>query len=200
MRLKHIQKCCTCDNAFCAKLKPETRERIARERKWVEFFKKNQQVFFFSNQQLMIIESGSLMTIRYNPKGKQHGVDFVTAGDILGIVQLFKNDQEYQEYEDIYILPLSDVKGCVIPVQTVQELALNHPDFAQELIKVLSNRVSRLISRFLKYTCSTQDKIGFLLERTRELGITLTHEEISMYTGLNRVTVTNALNKKNKKD
>lgn len=198
MRLKQMQKCSECSNAFCAKLVPETRERIAKERKWVEYFKKNQQVFFFSNQQLMLINEGSLMTIRYNPKGKQHGVDFLTGGDILGIVQLFKNEQEYQEYEDIYILPLSDVKGCVISVQTIQELALNHPDFAQELIKVLSNRVSRLISRFLKYTCSTQDKVDFLLERTKELGITLTHEEISLYTGLNRVTVTNALNKKNK--
>lgn len=113
---------------------------------------------------------------------------------------MFKEEQECQEYEDIYILPLSDVSGCVIPIQTVQELALNHPDFAQELIKVLSNRVSRLISRFLKHTCGTKDKIEFLLKRAKELDITLTHEEISIYTGLNRVTVTNSLNKKSRKN
>lgn len=92
----------------------------------------------------------------------------------------------------IYIL------GSMLPIQVFESLCEKHPSLTKATIKQMSNRCYRLIRHMSNQAFGNSlDKIEFSLELSkRHLGnFYLTHEQIAILSGLNRVTVTKAMPK-----
>ena len=131
------------------------------------------------------------MTIRSNAEGKRQGIDILKPGDLLGIVQLFNSDYK----NSISILPLSSVSGCMIPVNTVEKLILENSDISTAILAHYSQRFSRVLDHLTINSMGTsKDKLDFALGTANESDIKqLTHEELAILSGLNRVTVTRTI-------
>lgn len=144
----------------------------------------------------MIIEDGQLMTIKSNTDGKQQGTDILRSGDLLGIVQLFNNDSQ----NVISTLPLSPVKGCILSVSAFEDIIRNDNETATLLISQMATRFHRVVEHLYEGSISdSAKKLDKAISITKSSGnSTITHEELSILSGLNRVTVTKSL--KNYKD
>lgn len=186
------KSCDSCTNSFCQSLSPESRAKIFKMCRWVNYPYKKEQIVFFGNGNLLILESGALMTIRSTPEGKKQGIDILKAGDLLGIVQLFN-----KEYEDtISVLPLSSVCGCMLPIEGIEQLIRENHDISNAIIAHLSRRFVRVIHHLSVHSFGTsKDKLDYALYKTtndRDIKH-LTHEELAILSGLNRVTVTRTI-------
>lgn len=186
------KSCDSCTNSFCKSLSPESRAKIFKMRRWVNYPYKKEQIVFFGNGNMLILESGALMTIRSTSEGKKQGIDILKAGDLLGIVQLFNKD-----YEDtISVLPLSSVYGCMIPIDGMEQLIRENHDISNAVIAHCARRFIRVIQHLSVHSFGTsRDKLDYALYKTtNDSDIKqLTHEELAILSGLNRVTVTRTI-------
>lgn len=181
--------CADCHNVFCTGLSPAAKADIFSAKSCFDYSRKSEQLFFFDNKQILIISSGCFMTIRHNHQGKHQGIDILESGDLLGIVNLYSK----QTHGAISILPFSRICGCLLPIRAFESLCAKHPDLAASTLAHVSGRFSRLIGHMTNQAFGTsKDKIKYSLELSRKhLGdFYLTHEQIALLSGLNRVTVT----------
>lgn len=191
--MKKFQSTCqNCTNKFCTKLSTEVREEIFKNRIWFNLNAKEEQLFYFNNKQILIIESGSFMTIRQNNQGKQIGVDILRPGDLLGILNF--NAESPQDH--ILILPLTDVSGCLVSKTIFDTLIQKHLSLNIIIIHHLSSRFYRIINHLTNLVFDTsKERIEYLLKLAHHnLGnFYLTHEQIALLSGLNRVTVSKTI-------
>lgn len=191
--MKKIPSSCqNCTNKFCIKLSPEVREAIFQNKVWFNLNAKEEHFFYFNNKQILIIESGSFMTIRQNPQGKQIGIDILGPGDLLGILNF--NAESPRDY--ILILPLTDVSGCLVSKTIFDNLIRKHLSLNIIIIHHLSSRFYRIINHLTNLVFDTsKGRIEYSLKMAHhDLGnFYLTHEQIALLSGLNRVTVSKTI-------
>lgn len=179
-------------NSFFKNLSPDSRAKILKASQRIYYNNKKEQVIIFGNGRILILDSGFIMTIRSNEQGKRVGIDILRPGDLLGICQLFNYNYE----NTISILPLSLVHGYVISLENMSKLIEENRDISLAVISQFSQRFIRVINHLSVNTLGTsKDKLKYTLQTIKNLNIKLpTHEELAIFSGLNRVTVTNNLN------
>ena len=125
------------------------------------------------------------MTIRQNNQGKQIGVDILRPGDLLGILNF--NAESPQDH--ILILPLTDVSGCLVSKTIFDTLIQKHLSLNIIIIHHLSSRLTNLVFD------TSKERIEYSLKLAHHnLGnFYLTHEQIALLSGLNRVTVSKTI-------
>lgn len=189
-------KCQNCSNPFCTRLSSKVLTQISECSHPIYYRPKKEQIVCFDRGHIMIIEDGQLMTIKSNTDGKQQGTDILRSGDLLGIVQLFNNDSQ----NVISTLPLSPVKGCILSVSAFEDIIRNDNETATLLISQMATRFHRVVEHLYEGSISdSAKKLDKAISITKSSGnSTITHEELSILSGLNRVTVTKSL--KNYKD
>lgn len=183
--------CTQCTNPFCAKLPPDCQKQLAAKATCVNYPYKKEQIICFGNGHVILVAEGILMTIRNNIQGKQQGVDILHAGDLMGIVQLF--NQQYRN--TITARPLSSVKGCLIPVSELEEMVKSNHTLAQIIIAHYSQRFARVLMHLSNLAIDdSKTKLNYAMNIANQMGADfITHEELAIFAGLNRVTVTKAL-------
>ena len=184
-------RCQNCTNPFCANLPLEVLTQVCENSHPVYYHPKKEQLICFDRGHIMIIEDGQLMTIKRNTDGKQQGIDVLHSGDLLGIVQLFNNEHQ----NIISTLPLSPVKGCIISVNLFENIIRSSNDAATLLISHMAVRFYRAVEHLYEGSISeSAKKLDKAISITKLSGNSaVTHEELSILSGLNRVTVTKAL-------
>ena len=195
--MQHIPvRCQNCTNPFCMSLPRDALTKICESSQTISFRPKKEQYVCFDRGHIMIVEDGQLMTIKTNADGKQQGIDILRSGDLLGIVQLFSSENQ----NIISLLPLSPVKGCIISVNLSENIIRSDNNVAILTISHMASRFYRAVDHLYEGSISeSMKKLDNAISITRSSGnSTITHEELSILSGLNRVTVTKSL--KNSKD
>lgn len=174
--------------SFFEGLRSDSQEALIAASTPVSYFRKKEQLFYFGSSHILIIESGNFMTIRNEFHDRQQGVDILRCGDLLGIIQLFNSDYN----NPITILPLSDVSGRLLTVNSMQQLIKSHDDIAEQVIKQFSQRYSRVVKHLAILAGGTsKERLEYSLETMLSLGLRqFTHHELALFSGMNRVTVT----------
>lgn len=183
--------CENCQNPFCSTLAPEIRKEIAESGRWVKYQYKKLQYLFFGNSNLYIIEHGIALTIRDDSRGKSAGIDILHDGDLIGIVQLYNPNYE----STISILPLTDISGCLISIDSFQRIIRNHLEITIPIIAQYSNRFAQLISHsVIRQLGSIEERVDYLTTLMKQYNLTqITQEEMALFLGVNRVTISRAL-------
>mgnify|MGYP000966322065 CR=1 FL=1 len=179
-------------NSLFKNLSPDSQAKIINVSHRVHYDYKKEQTFFLGKGQILLLESGYLMTIRCNAQGKKAGIDILKRGDLLGICLLLNYN-----YENIIsILPLSPVNGYAISLENMNQLIKENHDISLAVISQFSYRFLRVINHLhVNMLGSSKDKLKYALQVINDLEIQQpTHEELAIYSGLNRVTVTKILN------
>lgn len=186
------QKSPPSSNSFFQSISPESKTKIVAASQRIHYEYKKEQVFFFGYGQVLILESGFLMTIRNNEQGKKAGIDILKAGDLLGICQLFNYDYK----NAISFLPLSAVYGYLIPTENLNQLIKKNNDLAVAIIAQFSRRFVSIVNHFaINEMGVSHDRLRYALKISDSLEIKQpTHEELAIFAGLNRVTVTKIIN------
>lgn len=195
VRLKAPPPCASCQTGFCADLLPETREAVCRAKIWVNYARKHQQAFFLENRQVMLLESGCMVAIRTDEGAREQSVDLLGPGDVLGIVNVF-NGQNQRDF--FQILPLTECAGCMLPIRTMEELILAHPDLCRAFVAQFAGRFSRVVDNMMNKTLDTaRDRLAYAEALLRARGVTkYSHEDLALLSGLNRITVTRLLGRR----
>ncbi len=193
---KTASTCAQCSNPFCAKLPPDCQKQLFAKATLVNYPYKKEQIISFGNGYVLLVTEGNLMTIRNNIQGKQQGIDILHAGDLMGIVQLF--NKQYRN--TITVRPLSSVKGCLISVSEFEEMIKSNHTLAQVMIAHYSQRFARALMHLSNLAIDdSKAKLNYAISIADQMGAnSITHEELAIFAGLNRVTVTKAL--KDRKD
>lgn len=189
--MKTPTSCANCTNPFCRSLSEHSRKRIFDAKTWVTYSSKNDQPFFLENRQILILEQGAIIGYRSNIDVKMQSIALIRPGDLLGIVSLFAENIR----DPFSIAPLTDSAGCMLPLQTMEELIVEEPDICIATMQQYSSRYSRVIDGFINKTMGTSEqRVEYSLQNLHEIGIHyVTHEHLALLSGLNRVTVTKAL-------
>lgn len=185
----------SCQNGFCAGLPPETREAVCRAKIWVNYARKHRQAFFLENKQVLLLESGCIVAIRADEGAREQSVDLLGPGDVLGIVNVF-NGQNGRDF--FQILPLTECAGCMLPIHTMEDLILAHPDLCRAFIAQFAGRFSRVVDNMMNKTLeAAPDRLAYAEALLRARGVTkYSHEDLALISGLNRITVTRLLGRR----
>ena len=184
--------CKTHTNSFFNSISPDSQKKILKVCHPIHYDFKKEQVFFLGDGQILILETGFLMSIRSSFDGRKAGVDILKPGDLLGIGQIFNGDYEII----ISILPLSPVNGYLISIDNMTKLIKENHDICLALISQFAHRLIRVIDHFAVNTLgNSKDKLNYALQTINNIKINQpTHEELAIFSGLNRVTVSKIIN------
>lgn len=189
--MKAPASCANCTNPFCRSLSERSRQRLFESKIWINYSSKDDQPFFLENRQILILERGAIIGYRSSIDVKMQSITLIRPGDLLGIVSLFSDVQR----ESFSISPLTDSAGCMIPLRTMEQLIVEEPDICQATMRQYSSRYSRVVDSFINKTLgSSEQRVEYALKACSDIGIQyVTHENLALLSGLNRVTVTKTL-------
>lgn len=189
--MKAPASCANCTNPFCRSLSERSRQRLFESKIWINYSSKDDQPFFLENRQILILERGAIIGYRSSIDVKMQSITLIRPGDLLGIVSLFSDVQR----ESFSISPLTDSAGCMIPLRTMEQLIVEEPDICQATMRQYSSRYSRVVDSFINKTLgSSEQRVEYALKECSDIGIQyVTHENLALLSGLNRVTVTKTL-------
>ena len=139
---------------------------------------------------MLLINKGRIITLRQRPDGKQKGIRLLESGSILGLTQIFYNRESST---NAYVQ--SDLEGCLFSTSFIESLCLQIPDFAKAIIGKLSRSFHESINHIEHLSLDTStEKLSFILNTIENNDrLDLTHHELALLTGMNRVTVTRAI-------
>lgn len=189
--MKVPTSCANCTNPFCGSLGERSRKRLFDSKIWVNYSSKDDQPFFLENRQILILEKGAIIGYRSNIDVKLQSIALIQPGDLLGIVSLFASGDR----ESFSISPLTDSAGCMIPLRTMENLITEEQDICAATLRQYSSRYSRVVDSFVNKTLgSSEQRVEYALKQLHDIGIQyVTHENLALLSGLNRVTVTKTL-------
>lgn len=163
------------------------------DQKIMNTYKKGQTLFHEGNPPfgLFCINQGKIKLTKMSSDGKDSIVRIVAAGDVLGHRSLFSNGPCRAT-----ATALEDCSVCFIDKKYIQELLVNKPQVALEVIAHLSKEmgaVEERISQF--YTKNVRERLAYLLLEFKDkfgieeddmirLDIKLTREEMASVVGV----------------
>lgn len=189
--MKAPTSCANCTNPFCCSLSEKSRKRLFESKIWMNYSSKDDQPFFLENRQILILEKGAIIGYRSNIDVKMQSIALIRPGDLLGIVSLFSSGVR----ESFSISPLTDSAGCMVSLNTMEKLIVEEPDICMATMRQYSDRYSRVVDSFINKTLgSSEQRVEYALKKCHDIGIQyVTHENLALLSGLNRVTVTKTL-------
>lgn len=183
------------ENLFCRSLSWETRALLCAMRSIV-FYERRKNISFNTEQdgRIMLIRQGELLTVRERFNGRQKGIECLTAGDIVGISHVFETGEL-----PIHLYVKDAVEACVFPMNQFEKLMLEKADLARAVIKNMAQRFAAAINQIEHMTLdNSEEKILYTLKMLdgqndashKSHGISLTHKELAILAGVNRITAT----------
>lgn len=152
---------------------------------------KKKQTFIFPDNKIIIVRSGVIIPCSIRDDGKEKGLSIKTPGTLLGASQMFSDKDVVF---NIYVI--SNFEGCALPVKFFENMFENDIEFAKQVLRAVSNNLTRHSGFTSELALSdSKTKVQLLVNMINSLksefpGIEMTHEEMSVLLGLNRVTVT----------
>ncbi|MDR3349571.1 MAG: hypothetical protein LBO03_08250 [Acidaminococcales bacterium] len=175
-----------CTNPFCAALDAATREILCAAKVRFKFGPKQDGFFYIGEGQLILIDHGHILTVRQRSDGKQKGIEVLRGGDILGLSQLCDTIPD----NTILIMARERTEGCLFTKEFFRSLCLKNGTFANFVLANICRRFSDAVAQIEHLSLdNNMGKLLFAIERVQP-EIKLTHEELSVLAGMNRVTAT----------
>ncbi|MDD3654062.1 MAG: Crp/Fnr family transcriptional regulator [Desulfotomaculaceae bacterium] len=182
-------------NPFCSSLENTTREYLCKMGKKIKF-KARQDIMIDlkSSKKAYLLAKGQIFVIRVRENGRSRAM-ILNEGDILGITQLFGNHITNINH----LFTKTQIECCIFSIEQLEDMCCKFNDFACKMIDILSKRLSKTYNVIEHLTLDTsEEKLLYILEtlgykRYNVDRISYTHEELAQLAGLNRVTVTRAL-------
>jgi len=131
--------------------------------------------------------------------GKKVVFDVLTPGTVFGAFDI--DNMKASHYCEI----MRDAELCVTPRSEFLNLVSAHPEMLLNMLRKLSDRIQDYERKLEVAAGTAEDKLIYELERQKEkrsrnflgkffqIHLKLTHEQLAMLTGLNRITVTRTL-------
>ncbi len=166
--------------------------------------KKNKEENLFHQgepaNEMFLIKGGRIKLTKTLEDGNELTVDIRKAGDFVG-ENIFAEEGEYP----VSAWCLEDTMTCGFTRDQFESLVLEFPNVGLQIIKRLSDRISRLTSRVGSLAATNiEDRLYQVLSvvakehgRPEEQGLViqfpLTHEDLGFLTGAHRVSITRAM-------
>jgi len=188
----------TCNNSFCSGLPEELRAELCSKKRVTQAKKKKS--FVLDANQIIIVRAGVVIPSFSREDGKEKGLSLKTPGSVFGISQMY-SDRE--RIFNIYVV--SNFEGCVFPVSYFETLFEKHIEFAKSVFCKCSENLTVHSDFAVEVALSDSENkvLAFLRmidSNNAYSGLKLTHEEISILLGINRVTVTKVLSDLKRKE
>ncbi len=191
-----------CDNnPFCRFLEADTRAALCKISVRAQY--KQRQVIELDpgpNGKLMLVHKGQAIPLRIRQDGRQKGIECLGEGDIVGLGQLFRRADQCV---GISIYVKEHLEVCLFPVSEFQKLCATNANFAGEVIRNLSRRFFTVVDHLENLTLGNGEErilylVDFLGAGPDNLGtslqtVAITHEELALLAGINRVTATRVI-------
>jgi CRP-like cAMP-binding protein len=175
-----------CTNSFCKTLDASTREILCAAKVRFKFGPKQDGFFYVGEGQLILIDQGHIITVRQRSDGKQKGIEVLRSGDILGLSQLCDTISA----NTILIMAREKTVGCLFTKEFFRALCLKNGAFANAVLTNICRRFSDAIAQIEHLSLdNNMEKLLFAIDRVQP-EIKLTHEELGILAGMNRVTAT----------
>jgi len=186
-----------CHNKFCGSLQCSTKLALCGSRLSVRY-KSRQTIQVPVGDQLMLLKKGAVITLMTRPDGRQKGIEYLGEGDIIGLGYLFTQSNEP---DAVMVYTKTPVEVCLFPARLIEQLCQSCIDLSERIVRDLSRRFHSLVKHIEHVSLDTsEEKVSYLLgclghcdTKDYRRQLTLTHEELALLAGLNRVTVTRAI-------
>ena len=178
------------NNAFCYSLDAALRTDLCNHK--TSFSVKRRQKFILDVSEIMIIKQGIIIPSLLRADGNEKGIKLLGKGSMLGIAQLFNSmDRPFSVYV------VEDLECCIIDAKYIEEKCMSSTEFARSVIQQFAHHlaVSAQNMEDRAFVDSTI-KISRILKRSNDdinKEVSLTHEEIALLVGINRVTVSRTI-------
>jgi CRP-like cAMP-binding protein len=149
---------------------------------------------------VLLVRRGEVITFRERYEGRQKGIECLKPGDILGISRLFGVPTPAVPL-NIYVKV--DAEFCVLPLEGFQKLARERADFSAAVINNVVARFFLIINQVEHISLdSSEEKILYTLgaldagrgdSREAPPPTPVTHRELAILAGVNRITATRVL-------
>lgn len=152
---------------------------------------------------IYVVKKGEVLLYHMH-NGRKSIFDTILPGDVFG--NFSTTDYEAGHFAEA----TAGTRVCTIPVQDFVKLMAEHPDVMLRTIQTLSDRLHDYESKISMCPAPAKDKVlqelgryakkkrESILQKLTRAEVKLTHQKIADLTGLNRVTVTRALQELNK--
>jgi CRP/FNR family transcriptional regulator, cyclic AMP receptor protein len=153
-----------------------------------------------SADEVFLIKGGRIKLTKVLENGTELMLDLRKAGDFVG-ENMFSEEGEYP----VSAVCLEDTLTCGFTRSQFEELVLKHPTVGLQVIKTLSERISRLTDRVGNLSVTNiEDRLYQVLRNVAKehgaqspqgvmIQFPMTHEDLSFLTGAHRVTITRAM-------
>ncbi len=153
-----------------------------------------------SADEVFLIKGGRIKLTKVLEDGTELMLDIRKSGDFLG-ENMFSEESQYP----VTAVCLEDTLTCGFSRSQFEALVLKHPGVGLQIIKTLSERISRLTDRVGSLAVANiEDRLyGVLCNVAKEHGaqspqgvliqFPLTHEDLGFLTGAHRVSITRAM-------
>jgi CRP-like cAMP-binding protein len=153
---------------------------------------KRRQKFILDVGKIMIIKCGIVIPSLLRTDGNEKGIKLLGKGSMLGIAQLFNNLER-----PFSVHVVEDLECCIVEAKYIEEKCMSSTEFARSVIQQFAHHlaISAQNMEDRAFVDSTI-KISRILKRSNKdinKEILLTHEEIALLVGINRVTVSRAI-------
>ena len=162
-----------------------------------------------SRNKLFLLTRGTMQVVRTNIQGKRQGMAYLGEGDILNLTSLFNTAENR---DDICIYTFTECETCVFALQDLyNENSLSYLDIVLAILKNTTRRLSQVIQILNSVSLDgSEDRVMNMLDlilnydtsdyvQKKSPAVPHSHEELSTFFGLNRVTTTRAIDNLQKK-
>lgn len=189
-RTHHGTGLCTVQIDLFSSLSDEEHRLIVSKAHHLDF-KRGETIFHAEDPggRIIVIRYGKIKLFRVSADGKEHVVDILNTGELLGEDFLFADD-----HSGLDGVALENTGICVIYASDIEEMIMKHPEVGAKLIRRMGRKMSEYHQMFdILSAGDTRARLaGFLLFRSQRIGslrLALTREEIASSINLTRETV-----------
>ena len=179
-----------CNNEFCRSLPEHLREGLCAHKTAVSV--KRRRTFLLNHNEVLNIRTGTIIPSNTRPDGNEKGIKILSEGSMLGVAQIYTGLKT-----QFSVRVIEDLQGCIFDNRYLEEQCADSKEFSRAVIRQLAHHLTVCTHNMEDQALGTStEKILSLLELTRSdtnKDITLTHEEIALLVGMNRVTVSRAI-------
>jgi CRP-like cAMP-binding protein len=140
----------------------------------------------------MIVKRGAVIPCLLRADGDEKGIKLLGEGAMLGVAQLFS---KLERAFSVHVV--EHFEGCIIDKKNIEEKCVSSTEFSRSVIQQLAHHLAiSSLNMEDRAHCESPEKIMLILERSFNdihKEFKLTHEEIALLIGVNRVTVSRAI-------
>ncbi|MEG1751009.1 MAG: hypothetical protein RR241_04500 [Raoultibacter sp.] len=188
-------------NRFCAALSDRAREKLCASAKQVRLQAKDRISVSMNPDKVAIVRQGAIVAHVGSADSDRIMASFIAVtGDVINVMRIAGAAGVYPEDFNVadYGHVLKPAEVCLVSLDVLRELA-QEPDVSAAIIVQLTDRYKDALDRMRSANYeSAENRVRWLLEYLEIKGIPLasvTHDEMALILGMNRVTVTRMLSR-----